>query len=151
MKRTAIHLSIILLFLSGLFFSCEKEIRSSIPDFEVFIETSPSEFAMLQTIMIPVTYTPDKPVSATFRLGYGGVLIFRDFDKKVRSFDLACPVEVSRNTRVEIDMPFAVCPVCNSKFDLSWGFASPVAGPAKEPLRAYRNVFERANSYVVQN
>jgi len=151
MKKTVVHLSIILLFLSS--FSCQKEIRSSIPDSEVYIETSPSEYAILRNPNSAIAYfhRPGVPVPVNFRFGYGGVLIFRDLEGKARSCDLACPVEASRTTRVEIDMPFAVCPVCNSKFDLSYGFASPIAGPAKESLRIYRNVFERTNSIVVSN
>ena len=144
---------IVLLFLSGILFSCKKEIRSSIPNYEVYIETSPSEYAHLSTSGSAFSYvrTPGVPAPVNFRYGYGGVLIYRDLERKIRSCDLACPVEASRTIRVEVDMPFAVCPVCNSKFDLSYGFASPIAGPAKESLHIYSNVFERANSIVVSN
>jgi nitrite reductase/ring-hydroxylating ferredoxin subunit len=151
MKKTIIRLSVILLFLSGFFFSCKKEIRSSIPNAEVYIETSPSEFAKLRNPNSAVSYIPGDLRPINFRFGFGGVLIFRDLDGRVRSCDLACPVEASRTIRVEVKMPYAVCPVCHSEFDLSWGFASPKSGPAKEPLRLYNNVFERATSIVVSN
>ena len=152
MKKTIVHLFILLLF-GALSFSCKKEIRSSIPDSEVYIETRPSEYALLRSpnSAYRYIYTPGVPVPATFRFGFGGVLIFRDLEGKARSCDLACPVEVSRTTRVEVDMPFAVCPVCGSKFDLSYGFASPIGGPAKESLRIYKNVLERVNSIIVSN
>jgi len=152
MKKTITHLAVIL-FLSGFSFSCEKKIRSSIPNMEVFIETSPSEFARLQNVNSAVSYIPipGVPFPVNFRFGFGGVLIYRDLDGKIRSCDLACPVEASPTTRVEVNMPYAVCPVCDSKFDLSWGFASPVSGPAKEPLFIYSHVYERATSIVVSN
>ena len=152
MKKTIIHL-FITLFFGVLSFSCKKEIRSSIPSSEVYIETSPSEYAKLRNPNSAVSYiyTPGIPAPANFRFGFGGVLIFRDLEGRIRSCDLACPVEALRTIRVEVKMPFAVCPVCNSKFDLSYGFASPVDGPAKETLYIYTHVYERANSIVVTN
>ena len=153
MKKTNICSLFVLLISFFIFFSCQKELRSSIPSCEVYIETSPSEFAKLQTPNSAVSYiyTPGMTVPASFRFGYGGVLIFRDLENKIKSCDLACPVEASRTVRVEVKMPFAVCPVCGSEFELSWGFAAPVAGPAKESLRFYDNVRVRANSIVVIN
>jgi len=152
MKKTIVHLFIILFF-SVFSFSCEEKIRSSIPNCDVYIETSPSEYAKLRTPNNAVSYiyTPGVPVPANFRFGYGGVLIYRDLGEQIRSCDLACPVEASPTIRVEVNMPFAVCPVCNSKFDLSYGFASPVSGPAKEPLHIYPHVYERATSIRVSN
>ena len=136
-----------------IFFSCQKEQRSSIPSCEVYIETSPSEYVKLLTPNSAVSYiyTPGMSVPTNFRFGYGGVLIYRDLDGKIRSCDLACPVEASRTVRVDVRMPRAVCPVCRSEFDLSWGFAAPVAGPAKETLRVYDNVRLKTNSIVVVN
>ncbi len=150
MRKKIVHLSIILL-LSILSFSCDKEIRSSIPSCEVYIETSPSEYAKLRNPNNAVSYIPEGFVVVSFKYGYGGVLIYRDLESKIRSCDLSCPVEASRTTRVTVNMPFAVCPVCDSKFDLSYGFASPVSGPAKESLHIYTHVYERTNSIVVSN
>ena len=152
MKKIIVHLSIILL-LSGFSFSCEKTIRSSIPDCEVYIETQPHEYAKLRSPNSAVSYfyTPGVPVPANFKFGFGGVLIYRDLDGRIRSCDLACPVEASRTIRVEVNMPFAVCPVCGSEFNLSWGTASPKSGPAKEALRIYDHVIDRGTSIVVSN
>ena len=153
MRKTNIYKLFILLIIFLIFFACKKEERSSIPSCEVYIETSPSEYSKLLTPNSSVSYiyTPGMSVPANFRFGYGGVLIYRDLDSKLRSCDLACPVEASRTIRVEVQMPRAVCPVCKSEFDLSWGFAAPVAGPAKEPLRVYDNVRTKSNSVVVVN
>ena len=156
MKKIIARLSIIL-FIPIFFFSCEKEIRSSIPSCEVYIEVSlsnfPSDYAKLKNPNNAVSYiyTPGVSVPANFKYGYGGVLIYRDLENRIRSCDLSCPVEASRTIRVEVNMPFAVCPVCGSKFDLSYGFASPVSGSAKEPLHIYTHAYERATSIVVSN
>jgi len=151
MKKITIHLSI-LSFLAFFSFSCEKKERSSIPDCEVYIETKPSEYATLRLIGSAVTYiyTPGVPVPANFRFGYGGVLIYRDLEGRIRSCELACPVEAQPSVRVKVTMPYAECPVCGSKFDLSWGTAVPVAGPAREALRGY-HASERTNSIVASN
>jgi len=150
MKQIIARLSITF-FLSGISFSCKEEIRSSIPDCKVYIETLPHEYNKLRNPNNAVSYIYEPGAPVSYYYGYAGVLIYRDLESKVRSCDLACPVEALRTVRVEVEMPFAVCPVCNSKFDLSYGFASPVSGPAKETLRIYHNVFERANSIVVSN
>ena len=153
MKKTIIRLSVIL-FLSGFFVSYEKEIRSSIPSFDVFIRVDnlfPTEFTRLQSPNSAVSFPiPGAVHPADFEFGFGGVLIYRDLDGKIRSCDLACPVEALPTVRVEVNMPFAVCPVCDSKFDLSWGFAAPVSGPAREPLRRYYAT-DRATSIVASN
>ena len=126
---------------------------SPIPNSEVYIATSPDEYAILRTINNSVSYiyTPGIPEHSFFRFGFGGVLIYRDLDGRLRSCDLACPVEASREIRVEVNMPYAVCPVCNSKFDLSWGFANPISGPSKNPLFIYKNIRESAYTIVVSN
>ena len=153
MRKTNICKLFALIISFFIFFSCQKELRSSIPSCEVYIETTVSEYAKLQTPNSSVSYiyTPGMSVPSNYRFGYGGVLIYRDLDGKVRSCDLACPVEASRTVRVEVRMPYAVCPVCGSKYDLSWGFVAPVAGPAKEALRIYDNIRIKANSIVVVN
>ncbi|MDR1730179.1 MAG: hypothetical protein LBR52_05910 [Prevotellaceae bacterium] len=151
MKKTIIRL-FILLFLAGFSFSCEKRIESSIPDYEVYIETNPKQYAELSIpcSAVEYVYTPGVPVPANFRFGYGGVLIYRNLEGKIRSCDLACPVEARPDIRVKVTMPYAECAVCGSRFDLSWELAVPVSGPAKESLRSY-HASERANSIVVSN
>ncbi len=152
MKKITVRLSV-LLFLVVFSFSCEKKINSSIPDYEVYIETNPKQNTELSISCraIECVYTPGEPVPFDFRFGYGGVLIYRDCDLgKIHSCDLACPVEAQPNIRVKVTMPYAECPACGSKFDLTWGLAVPVSGPAKEPLRSY-HVSERMNSIVVSN
>ena len=60
------------------------------------------------------------------------------------AYDLSCPVEKSREIRVAIssDNYEAVCPVCDSHYDVTMGGGAPTAGPAltgehKYGLRRY--------------
>ena len=48
------------------------------------------------------------------------------------AYDLSCPVERSRTIRVRIDPADfeAVCPVCDSHYDVTMAGGAPVAGPA---------------------
>ncbi len=149
MKKIIICLFILFSF-AVLSFSCEKKRDSSIPDYDVHIETTPSEYAILSIPGNFVIYTPDVLVAANSRFGYGGVLLYRDLEGKIRACDLACPVEALPSVRVDVKMPYAECPVCGSRFDLSWGLAVPIAGPARESLRSY-HANERTNSIVVSN
>jgi len=52
---------------------------------------------------------------------------------------------------VNVKMPYAVCPKCNTKYDLTFGFCSPVSGPGKFPLKIYQSVFEAGDYIQVRN
>lgn len=135
-----------------LLLSCEKEVRSSIPDCDVYIKTNKSEYTRLSTVNSAVTYTIDGggSIPVNFRYGYGGVVIYRDLDEKIRSYDLACPVEALPTIRVKIQTPFAVCPQCGSKFDLN-AIGTPVSGPSKLPLHLYTHAYEYNGEIIVTN
>jgi hypothetical protein len=45
---------------------------------------------------------------------------------------------VNKTKPVTIDGLYAVCPICEEKFDLSYGFAIPTKGITKYPLRKYQ-------------
>lgn len=72
-------------------------------------------------------------------LGYGGIVIFHNFDDKFVAFDLACPHEIERTTRVKVNMAGqAVCEKCGSTFELGYSSGIPTKGPAKYPMRQYK-------------
>lgn len=98
---------------------------------------TPANFAFTET-----TYT-----------GYGGVLLIMGMDPFGAgamiplAYDLSCPVECQPNIRVAIDENTleAVCPVCNSHYDVTVAGGAPTAGPAltgdvKYGLQRYRCV-----------
>ncbi|MDE6811945.1 MAG: hypothetical protein K2J15_06285 [Muribaculaceae bacterium] len=78
---------------------------------------------------------PYTDISAT---GFGGVLLIEGMDPFEMqtgvplAYDLSCPVERSRTIRVRIDPADfeAVCPVCDSHYDVTMAGGAPVAGPA---------------------
>ena len=71
-------------------------------------------------------------------LGYAGLLIWTTLDGQYHAADLACPNCLKPNKPVEIDMLYAVCPLCDEHFDLSYGYAIPTKGITREPLRKYQ-------------
>lgn len=130
----------------------EVEERSSIPDHEVYVKTFANDYTTLRIPGNSVSYiaTPTSVYPTNFKLGFGGVLIYRDVEGKIHACDLACPVEASRGIRVDVKMPFATCPVCGSKFDLTFGFAAPCDGPAKETLKVY-NAIDQGAAIIASN
>lgn len=85
---------------------------------------------------------PYKDGAAT---GYGGVLLIEGMDpfelqtSMPLGYDLSCPVEKSPTIRVAIDPKTfeAVCPVCESHYDVTMGAGAPTAGPALTGERQY--------------
>lgn len=85
---------------------------------------------------------PYKDGAAT---GYGGVLLIEGMDpfelqtSMPLGYDLSCPVEKSPTIRVAIDPKTfeAVCPVCESHYDVTMGAGAPTAGPALAGERQY--------------
>lgn len=85
---------------------------------------------------------PYKDGAAT---GYGGVLLIEGMDpfelqtSMPLAYDLSCPVEKSQTIRVAIDPKTfeAVCPVCESHYDVTMGAGAPTAGPALAGERQY--------------
>ncbi len=101
---------------------------------------------------ILATRTPSNfPFTETTFTGYGGVLLIMGMDPFGQgdiiplSYDLSCPVECKPEIRVFIDDNTleAMCPVCQSHYDVMMSGGSPVSGPAatgdvKYGLQRYR-------------
>ena len=81
-----------LVFLCILLNACRND-ESSIPEAEVYVRTTYSEYMNLMRVNSCVIYNKDDTYPSNFKLGYGGVIIFRDLEGLVRSCDLACPYE----------------------------------------------------------
>ena len=80
------------------------------------------------------------------RLGYGGVIVFRDLADSQNPFlayDATCTYELSSTCRVVAadGSGIAKCPCCGSEYILFGGNGNPTKGPAIEPLRQYRTSF----------
>ena len=138
----------ILFFL--LFLSCGKEEpRDILPFAEVHFRIDVNGFD--NSLLNPLSYkVVTKPRWQTDRIGYGGLLIVSGFNGEIFAYDLACPVERNRNIRVvPSDNGTAVCPVCHSVFNTSFGLGSPVSGVARVSLQRYRVVRQSEGIYLV--
>lgn len=138
-------------------FACSKTYESSIPSYEVYLELDLTyQDKALKAIQAYKIYDRSNIDQEGERTGFGGVLVYHglgsDGGDAYYAFDAACPHEASRNTRVEVDEDglYAVCPACNSRFELINGFGNPVSGPAEYNLKAYQ-VFHEGNKIYVRN
>ena len=84
------------------------------------------------------TMTITKPRYNYEYIGYCGLLIWVGMDGHYHAADLCCPNCVNKTKPVTIDGLYAVCPICEEEFDLSYGFAIPTKGITKYPLRKYQ-------------
>ena len=126
---------IILLLITSLV-ACTNNAVSPIPSYAVSLEITMQDATELNTIGGVAEFT------STFRpnqyLGFGGIVIFHNFDDQFVAFDMACPHEIDRNTRVSVNMAGqAVCPKCGSTFDVGYSQGFPVKGPARYPMKQY--------------
>lgn len=85
------------------------------------------------------------PYTATSATGFGGVLLVCDYNGEYRAYDLACPVEIRADIRVNVimdgeDGPRAECPVCHSSYDI-FRFGGPLGGPAAREGYALTHYF----------
>lgn len=72
------------------------------------------------------------------RVGYGGLLVFRNHEGTVIAYDLSCPYEKARDVRVKPNNQWkAECPECGSLFDMLTGIGNPETGPSELPLQKY--------------
>lgn len=131
--------------------SCEDtNRRSSVPGAKV-------EYTLNITTEYP-HFVPDNGfqtmtiTQAQFRyeyVGYAGLLIWVDMDAKYNAADLCCPNCIRRDKPVEIEGFYAICPICNEHFDLSYGYAMPTKGKTKESLRKYQVLLQENSIRII--
>lgn len=119
---------------------CKDDIyQSSIPDVSVHLELNlVSQYPLFaNSVNEYILFT--EPRYVTDRIGYGGVIVYSTFEGKYVAFDLACPVEVKRDIRVEPDgSGFMTCPSCGEVYDISFGLGYPTKGVSREPMKLYK-------------
>ena len=118
--------------------ACKKEARTSIPSTRVSLEFNILRDAPQLNANGGVA-TFIKPKYRNQYLGYGGVVVFHDFEDRFVAFDLACPNEVDPQVRLNVDsIPGeAICARCGAVFDIGYGRGYPVAGDCQSPMRQY--------------
>jgi nitrite reductase/ring-hydroxylating ferredoxin subunit len=133
--------NLVFITLTVLLSGCNDNYISSIPDYPVRLQLNltstyptfkdnPNSFLIF-----------DKPVQATDRVGFGGLLIYAGMEpNQYFAFDLACPYEAERTTRVTPSDYFGrvVCETCGSVYEINSSGAFPIEGPSKEPLKQYK-------------
>lgn len=138
MKHTNSFIYIKLLFVL-LFASCSGQAyHSSVPN-------APVQFTLNVLVEDPSFTTAhtgaykiiDRRRYETDFIGYAGLLLFVGMDMNYHAFDLACPHCLSRTKHLEVDGMFAICPICQEQYDLSFGYGLPQNGITNEPLRKY--------------
>lgn len=97
-----------------------------------------SEYPTFTTVYQTMTITKKRFFYEA--IGYSGLLIWIDMYGYYHAADLCCPNCVNKTKPVTIDGLYAVCPICEEKFDLSYGFAIPTKGITKYPLRKYQAI-----------
>jgi hypothetical protein len=153
------------LLFTSIAFSCEKEYETSIPNYQVYILLMLDNYDYELNSNTDLAYKIFKPPRFDGeRFGFGGgVLVIsrmENFSFKLYAYDLACPVEVKRNTHVIPDnlssstatiktAITATCPECGAVFNIANGTGAPQSG-TKFYLRSYK-VVGSGMRYTVTN
>lgn len=106
------------------------------------------------------TFIKEQRIPANFsytaltETGYGGVIIVGNAFGMPLAFDLACPYEARKDTRIAIDSEKneAYCPVCGSRYDIFANYGVPLSGPAAEHgygLQRYKVGAGAAGEYML--
>jgi len=149
MKFSRIKYYLIISFMAISFNGCIDNVISTIPDYPVYLDlnlvtTYPTFRNSINQYLIF-----EKPVLVTDMIGYGGILVYTDFNGDYCAFDLSCPYEAKRNILVVPNkIGQAVCEGCGSVFNLSDGIAEPVSGKAKQTLKRYKTTLSGDVLYV---
>ncbi len=86
--------------------------------------------------------------------GYGGLLVVCDIMGDEQVYDLTCPVESPRISRITIPegQTVAMCPECKSTYEVFSNYGVPLSGPAARHgygLKRYHIVFGGPGEYRV--
>ncbi len=135
-----------------LIISCSDNIRSSIPDYPVYLDLNLTTTYPTFKNNINESLIFTKPIFVTDRIGFGGILVYVGFDGQYYAFDMACPYEANSNIRVYPNgNGQAVCQKCGSVFDIGYGVGNPSSGPAHEVLKRYKATLSGDILYITRN
>ena len=127
-----------------LLMGCEGNYVSSIPDYPVFLDIdlrlAPYNTTLKNNNNSYVLFEkPRMGKELTDRIGYGGIIVYVNFEGEYCAFDLSCPHEALQSVKVKPNgLGQLVCDSCNSVYDISFGVGHPIEGPSKEGLKRYK-------------
>lgn len=131
--------------LCGLF-GCTEKIEMRIPVRPVYLELDLTyQDKELNAIPSWKIYNQSNVDQAGEYTGFGGVLVYHGLDASggdcFYAFDAACPYEASSGVTLSVDEAgiYAICPKCNSRFELLNGIGNPVEGVAAEARFRLKN------------
>ncbi len=130
-------------------FGCENNVVSPIPNAPVRLEFNIlQDEPQLNAVGGLATFVVPKYAYEAF--GYGGVVVFHDFEDRLVAFDLACPNEVNPQIRLNVDsiVGSAICPKCGAVFDIGYGYGYSVSEICKYPMKKYNVVESNYNVRV---
>ena len=116
-------LNLFLILFGLLFFSCDKEPDSPVPDVPV-------------NLNIPISDLGEGASKKYFG-GYGGVIVYCLSPGEYYAYDACCTHELSKSAVVEPDGALGICNTCGSKYILIDGGFPSSDSPSKIPLRQY--------------
>lgn len=167
MKKIIFTLLVALLALAS---SCERINNKEVPSYVVNIDLG--THAMWNTYGVAgvgdyrffdrIRRIPGNfPYNANTYTGYGGVLLIMGLDASTGNyapiaFDAACPVEAKADVKISIDPATleAVCPQCQSRFNVLTGSGGPVSGRAytsRYGLRTYGVHQSQLGGYTINS
>ena len=150
----------LLIIVSIVFAACKNNAYdSSIPNAPIYIRLDLSFHAtQLNAPNENACFTEIDVVKGVRNIGYGGVLIHSSPTSNINNltgvdysaFDMACPYEVDKTTRILPDESgmYAICEKCGSKFELTFGQIATKESLAKEILKRY-NISRSGNFLIV--
>ena len=142
------------IFIGCLLMACEKEIISPIPSLPVSV-TLNLDFEDRDLIPLLATKSITQRRAEVDRIGFGGLLIINGYSSNgsinLFAYDLACPVEARRDTKVVPDNTGkAVCPACGAVYTIAYGTGVPDT-ISRYPLRNYMVSPAGGNKFIVRN
>ena len=151
------NLSIVKHYMFGLLLAialsgCNDNVISSIPNYPVSLALNLTTTYPTFRNSINRYLVFKKAIYVTDMVGYGGILVYTDFNGDYCAYDLSCPYEAKRTVRVvPNEVGHAVCEGCGSVFNISDGIGEPLSGPAKQTLKRYKTILSGDVLYVTNN
>lgn len=120
-----------------LIFSCTKINKSDIPYARVYLELD-LRYEDKNLIGLYNYKEFTSPRKAGEAVGYSGILVVCGTENMYYAFDLCCPNEAERGTKIApTHAGTAKCPKCETEYDTGFGTGAPTKGPSKYALQKY--------------
>lgn len=137
-----------------IFNACKDENRFRIPDVSVYMDldllTSFPTFR--NSVNDTLIFTKPRYGYPLDRTGFGGILVYTDFEGKYQAWDLCCPYEVNPAIRIYPQPDgTALCKACGSKFQILTATGLPMKGSVSRwILKKYSTQLRNDHLYITR-